>query len=688
MASASGESKSAAQRAAQLRDEISGHDHRYYVLNEPAIPDAEYDRLMKELRTIEEAHPSLVTPDSPTQRVAGAAAAEFAEARHAIPMLSLENGFSEEDLADFDRKVRERLARSESEKAGAIEYAAEPKLDGLAISVMYRDGEYFRAATRGDGVTGEDVTANVATIRSVPRKLRGKPPAVLEVRGEVFLPFAGFEKMNLDAAARGDKLYVNPRNAASGSLRQLDPRITASRPLDLFFYSLGVVEGGAVPDRQSGLAPWLNSFGLRTCPEAKKVQGVEGCLEYYRDIGARRAKLPYQIDGVVYKVDSRADQEKLGFVSRAPRWALAHKFPADEEMTLLEDVIFNVGRTGALTPAAKLKPVFVGGVTVSNATLHNMDEVARKGFMIGDTVIVRRAGDVIPEVARYVPEKRPPNARPIVMPTECPVCGSPVVRLEDQAVYKCTGGVLKCRAQRAEWLMHFAGRRAMDIEGLGEKLIEQLVNDGTVSSPADLYSLDAKSLAERERMGEKSAQNVVDAITKSKSTTLPRLLFALGIPQVGESTALALAHQFGSLEKLEAASAVEVEETPDVGPIVSRSVFEFFQSDLAKSVVERLKASGVTYEPIRVEERASLPLGGLTFVITGTLAGLQRDAAEDALRELGAKVSGSVSKKTSFLVVGADAGSKLAKAQSLGVRILDETALEQILKTKQPPGPG
>src|SRR6187399_2686639 len=653
MVATSGDNKTAAQRAAQLRDEINGHDHRYYVLNEPAIPDAEYDRLIKELRELEAAHPSLVTADSPTQRVSGVAASEFGEVKHAIPMLSLENGFTDEDLADFDRKVRERLGRSESERAGPVEYAAEPKLDGLAISVMYRDGELFRAATRGDGVTGEDVTANVATIRSVPRRLRGKPPAVLEVRGEVFLPFAGFEKMNRDAAERGDKLYVNPRNAASGSLRQLDPRITAQRPLDLNFYELGVVEGGAVPERHSELSP--------------------------------RLKLPYQIDGVVYKVDRRADQEKLGFVSRAPRWALAHKFPADEEMTIMEDVIFNVGRTGALTPAAKLRPVFVGGVTVSNATLHNMDEVQRKGFMIGDTVVVRRAGDVIPEVVRYLPDRRPEDAREIRMPEKCPVCQSPVVRLEDQAVYKCSGGVLTCRAQRAEWLMHFAGRRAMDIEGLGEKLIEQLVGDGTVSSPADLYSLDAKSLAERERMGEKSAQNVVDAITKSKSTTLPRLLFALGIPQVGESTALALAQQFGSVEKLEVASAAEIEATPDVGPIVSRSVFEFFQSSLAKSVVERLKASGVTYEPIKVEERASLPLAGLTIVITGTLAGLQRDVAEDALRELGAKVSGSVSKKTSFLVVGADAGSKLAKAQSLGVTILDEAALEQILKTKQPP---
>jgi DNA ligase (NAD+) len=671
--------KAPAGRVAQLREEINGHDYRYYVLDEPAVPDAEYDRLMKELREIEAAHPELVTADSPTQRVSGAAAAQFGEVKHAVPMLSLENGFSEEDLADFDRKVRDRLG-----VPGPIDYAAEPKLDGLAISVIYRDGEFHRAATRGDGLMGEDVSGNVATIRSVPRRLRGKPPAVLEVRGEVFLPFAGFAKMNADAAARGEKAYVNPRNAAAGSLRQLDSRITAQRPLDLYFYSLGVVEGGSVPERQSELAAQLNEWGLRTCPEAKRVAGIAGCLEYYRDIGSRRAKLPYQIDGVVYKVDSRRDQEKLGFVSRAPRWALAHKFPADEELTVLEGVIFNVGRTGALTPAAKLKPVFVGGVTVSNATLHNMDEVARKGFMIGDTVVVRRAGDVIPEVARYLPDRRPENARPIVMPAECPVCGSPVVREEDQAVYKCTGGVLKCPAQRSQWLMHFAGRRAMDIEGLGEKLIEQLVNDGSVSTPADLYDLEAKALAERERMGEKSAQNVVDAIAKSRKSTLPRFLFALGIPQVGESTALALAHQFGTVEKLEQASAAEIEETPDVGPVVSRAVFEFFQSELARSVVERLKRH-ITYDPIKVEERASLPLAGLTVVVTGTLAGLQRDAAEDALRELGAKVSGSVSKKTSFLVVGADAGSKLAKAQSLGVPILDEAALVRVLQTKQAP---
>jgi DNA ligase (NAD+) len=672
----------AAQRAKRLRDEIDGHDYRYYVLNEPSVPDAEYDRLMKELRDIEAAHPELITPDSPTQRVSGSASSEFAEVRHIIPMLSLNNGFTDEDLADFDRKVRERLKDD-----GPIDYSATPKLDGLAISVLYRDGMFERAATRGDGVTGEDVTANVATIRSVPRRLRGKPPAVLEIRGEVFLPYAGFEKMNRDAAARGEKTYVNPRNAASGSLRQLDPRITAQRPLDLHFYELGVVEGGSVPERHSQLAAWLNAFGLRTGREGRRVRGIDGCLEYYREIGARRAKLEYQIDGVVYKVDRRSDQERLGFVSRAPRWALAHKFPADEELTTLEGVIFNVGRTGALTPAAKLKPVFVGGVTVSNATLHNMDEVARKGFMIGDTVVVRRAGDVIPEVARYLPDKRPAGARPIVMPSECPVCGSPVVREEDQAVYKCTGGVLKCAAQRAQWIMHFAGRRALDIEGLGEKLIEQLVEDGSVSSPADLYALEAKVLAERERMGEKSAKNVVDAIETSKETTLPRFLFALGIPQVGESTARALAEHFGNLDDLMKATAAEIEETPDVGPIVSGEVAKFFADPRAQDVIQRLRAAGVRWKDIDVQRAAALPLAGLTFVITGTLEGLQREAAEEALRELGAKVSGSVSKKTSYLVVGADAGSKLAKAQQLGVPILDEAALDTIIKTKQPPQP-
>ncbi len=688
-------SRNPAARIAQLREELTQHDYRYYVLDEPAVPDAEYDRLMNELKELESAHPDLVTPDSPTQRVAGMAAAEFAEARHTIPMLSIDNGFTEDDVRTFDRRVRERLG-----VPGPIEYTAEPKFDGLAISVLYRDGMLARAATRGDGVTGEDVTANVRTIRGVPTRLRGKPPAVLEVRGEVFLPFAGFEKMNREAAARGEKTYVNPRNAASGSLRQLDPRITATRPLDLFFYAVGVVEGGAIPGRNSELAVQLREWGLRTSGELKLVVGVEGCLEYYRDIGARRAKLPFQIDGVVYKVDNRADQEKLGFVSRAPRWALAHKFPADEELTILEGVIFNVGRTGALTPAAKLKPIFVGGVTVSNATLHNMDEVERKGFMIGDTVVVRRAGDVIPEVVRYLPDRRPADAQPIVMPSSYPVCGSPVVREQDQAVYKCTGGHLKCKAQRAEWILHFAGRRAMDVEGLGERLVEQLVDDERLRTPADLYTLTEAELGAlkfvaanveegkptERRFGEKNAANLFKAIQKSRKTTLPRLLFGLGIPQVGESTARALAQQFGDLAPLLQADAATIEETPDVGPVVSAEIAKFFADPGYRAVVDKL-VNELTWDPIPVVKAEGLPLAGLTFVITGTLAGMQREAAEDALRLLGAKVSGSVSKKTSFLVVGADAGSKLAKAQTLGVRILDEAALQKILETKRPPDP-
>jgi len=685
MAGHTNDAKSAAERAAALREEITQHNYHYYVRNEPAVPDSEYDRLLNELREIESSHPEIITPESPTLRVAGAVGAAFGEVKHAIPMLSLENGFSEEDLFDFDRKVSERLDRS-----GSIEYAAEPKLDGLAVSVLYKNGEYARAATRGDGITGEDVTANVRTIRSLPLRLRGVPPEVLEVRGEVFLPFFGFAKLNRDAAARNEKLYVNPRNAASGSLRQLDPRITATRPLDLFFYSLGVVEGGSVPERQSELATWLNSFGLRTCPEARKVVGVEGCLEYYRDIGARRAKLPYQIDGVVYKVDRRTDQEWLGFVSRAPRWALAHKFPADEEMTVLEDVIFNVGRTGALTPAAKLKPVFVGGVTVSNATLHNMDEVERKGFKIGDTVVVRRAGDVIPEVARFVPELRPPNARPIELPKTCPVCGSPVIKPEGEAVARCSGGVFKCAAQRGQWLIHFASRRAMDIDGLGDKLVEQLVDKRLVQTPGDLYLLSKDQLTDLDRMGDKSAENLVEALDRSRrNATLPRLLFAIGIPQVGEATARGLAERFGSLDALKAASLVEIERTPDVGPVVAAEVTRFFASDLAEEVFKKLEKAKVRPPNIEVRKFDDAPLDGLTFVITGTLQAHKRNEAEDALRALGAKVSSSVSSNTSFLIAGAEAGSKLAKAQTLkNVRILDESALEQILKTKQPPALG
>jgi DNA ligase (NAD+) len=669
----------AEQRATELRAQIAAHDYRYYVLSDPAVPDAEYDRLMRELRALEAEHPELVSPDSPTQRVSGAVAAEFGTVQHAVPMLSLENAFADEDIFNFDRRARERLGIETP-----IEYSAEPKLDGLAISVLYIDGIYQRAATRGDGITGEDVSANVRTIRSVPARLRGKPPKVLEVRGEVFMPYEGFRQVNREAEARGDKLYVNPRNLAAGSLRQLDPKVTAARPLDLFFYAVGQVEGDGIPRLHTDMGAQLREWGLRTCPEAKLVAGAEGCLEYYRAIGAARPKLPYQIDGVVYKVNDRAQQEALGFVSRAPRWAVAHKFPADEELTTVQDVEFQVGRTGALTPVARLAPVFVGGVTVSNATLHNMDEVLRKDVRIGDTVVVRRAGDVIPEVARVLLDRRPSDAREIELPRVCPVCGSPVARVEDEAVARCTGGRTVCAAQRKEWLKHFAGRRAMDIEGLGDKLIEQLVDRGDVHTPADLYSLEAPGLATLERMGERSAAKVVTAIDVSRKTTLPRVLFALGISEVGESTALALAEQFGSIEALMSASEAEIQQTPDVGPVVARELVQFFATPANRELVSVLRARGVSW-PDMPRRAADLSLAGLTFVLTGTLANTKRDVAEDALRSLGAKVSGSVSKKTSYVVAGADAGSKLAKAQELGVAVLDESALAQILETKRPP---
>ncbi len=669
----------AARRAQDLREQIAQHDYLYYVQNEPAVPDAEYDRLMRELRALEAQYPELVSADSPTQRVSGAPASEFGTVQHAVPMLSLENAFTDDDVENFDRRARERLGIE-----GPLEYSAEPKLDGLAVSVVYVDGVFQRAATRGDGVTGEDVTANVRTIRSVPGRLRGNTPRVLEVRGEVFMPYEGFRQVNREAEARGDKLYVNPRNLAAGSLRQLDPKVTASRPLDLFFYATGQVEGGALPSRHTDLLAQLREWGLRTCGETRRVTGAAGCLQYYREIGAARAKLPYQIDGVVYKVDDRAQQEALGFVSRAPRWAVAHKFPADEELTTVQDVEFQVGRTGALTPVARLAPVFVGGVTVSNATLHNMDEVARKDVRIGDTVVVRRAGDVIPEVARVLLERRPADARVIVLPAQCPVCGSAVARVEGEAVARCTGGRVVCAAQRKEWIKHFAGRRAMDIEGLGDKLIEQLVDRGQIASPADLYRLDAATLAALDRMGDKSAAKVLAAIDTSRKTTLPRVLFALGIPDVGESTALALAEQFGSLDALMSARAEQIEQTPDVGPVVAGEVAKFFADPANRELVAALREGGVVWPDL--QRRASdLPLTGLTFVLTGTLSTLKRDAAEEALRALGAKTSGSVSKKTHFVVAGADAGSKLEKANALGVRVLDEAALQQILETKRPP---
>jgi DNA ligase (NAD+) len=663
------------KRADELRRQLAALNHRYYVLDDPEVPDAEYDRLLRELIALEAKHPEIVTPDSPTQRVSGTPAAQFGAVAHRVPMLSLRNAFSAEEVADFDRRARERLGAT-----AEIDYMAEPKLDGLAVTLTYEDGRLARAATRGDGATGEDVTANVRTIRSVPLVLQGRAPPLFEARGEVFMPLAGFAAMNDSARARGEKLFVNPRNAAAGALRQLDPQVSAKRPLEAIFYGAGSIEGAPMPARQSELLQLLRRLGLRTSSEAALVHGLAGCLDYYRKLAARRALLAYQIDGVVYKVDRRADQEQLGFVSREPRWALAHKFPAEEELTQVQNVEFQVGRTGTLTPVARLTPVFVGGATVSNVTLHNMDEIERNDIRIGDTVVVRRAGDVIPEVVRVVIERRPQKGtRPIKLPARCPVCGSPVVRVPGEAAARCTGG-FTCRAQRQEALRHFASRRALDIEGLGDKLIEQLVEAGLVNSPDELYSLTAQSLAGLERMGEKSAANLLEALTRSQATTLPRFLFALGIRDVGEATALALARHFGSLENLMAADAAAIQEVPDVGPVVAASVALFFAAPEHRKVIERLRAHGVHWADIERTPAAAAPLAGKTFVVTGTLASMSREQAQERLRELGARVSSSVSAKTSYLVHGADPGSKLAKATALGVELLDEPAFLALLR--------
>jgi DNA ligase (NAD+) len=667
------------RRVAELRRAIEHHNYRYYILDDPEIPDAEWDRLLQELQTLEAAHPELVTADSPTQRVGATPTDEFAEVRHRVPMLSLDNAFSAEDLLAFDRRVRERLGGDLP-----IDYSAEPKLDGLAISVTWENGVFVRAATRGDGAVGEDVTANVRTIRSLPLRLHGSAPALLEARGEVFMPLAGFEKLNTLAAGRGEKLFVNPRNAAAGSLRQLDPRVTAQRPLEVFFYGAGAVEGMVLPDSHTSTLQLLRGLGLRVCAETRRVRGVEGCLEYYAAMAGRRAALPYQIDGVVFKVDDVAAQRTLGFVARAPRWAIAHKFPAEEALTVLRDVEFQVGRTGALTPVARLEPVFVGGVTVSNATLHNMDEISRKDVHIGDTVVVRRAGDVIPEVARVVLERRPPGARGVQLPACCPVCASPVERDADAAVARCTGGY-RCRAQRKERLRHFASRRAMDIEGVGEKLVEQLVDAGLVESPADLYGLSSATLAALDRMGPKSADNVIAAIERSKTTTLARFLFALGIPDVGEATASALALHFGALDPLLEADAAAVQQVSDVGPIIAAHVVDFFGDAANREVVARLRAAGIHWPDAARPPAVEQTLAGMTFVLTGTLESMSREEAEAALRALGAKASGSVSKKTDYLVAGRDAGSKLRKAQELGVPVLDEEGLARVLRERRPP---
>ncbi len=666
-------SETVANQARRLREQLSDWSYRYYVLDEPAVPDAEYDRVFRALQQLEQRHPELISADSPTQRVGDRPLAGFSEVVHEVPMLSLDNAFSDDELIAFDRRVRERLGQDDP-----IVYVAEPKLDGLAVSLLYQQGELVRAATRGDGATGEDITANIRTLRSVPLRLRGKVPALLEVRGEVIMPHDGFEALNARQSDAGQKLFANPRNAAAGSLRQLDSRITARRPLEFYGYSIARIEGEALPASHMDGLEHLRDLGLRVNALVRRCEGVEALLAFYREVMEARQALGYDIDGVVYKVDDLARQQQLGFVSRAPRWAIAHKFPAQEELTTLRDVEWQVGRTGALTPVARLEPVFVGGVTVSNATLHNADEIERLGLHIGDTVIVLRAGDVIPKVSAVLPERRPADARPIVIPSVCPVCGSEVFRAEGEAVTRCTGGLI-CAAQQKEAVRHFASRRAMDIEGLGERLVEVLVDEKLIGNVADLYHLKAEQVASLERMGEKSAANLVDAIEHSKQIALPRFLFALGIREVGEATALALANHFGSLQEIMLADEAAFLQVADVGPVVASHLTHFFAEPHNQEVIARLLEAGVSPSESEPQKPETLPLHGQTWVLTGTLEQLTRDEAKAALQQLGAKVAGSVSAKTSMVIAGEAAGSKLDKAQSLGIAIENETFLLKVL---------
>ncbi|EDY86010.1 DNA ligase, NAD-dependent [gamma proteobacterium HTCC5015] len=664
------------QHIDSLREQLHQHAHAYYVLDEPSIPDAEYDRLFRELQSLEAQYPESHSDDSPTQRVGAAPLDAFVSVEHEVPMLSLGNVFSDDELVAFDQRLRERL-----DYPSELEYAAEPKLDGLAISLLYEDGVLVRGATRGDGSVGEDVTQNIKTIHSIPLRLpkRGDWPKRLEVRGEVYMPKAGFEAMNAKAREQGDKVFANPRNAAAGSLRQLDSRIAASRPLDMYCYSVGVFEG-ELPATHSETLAMLGRWGFRICPESAVVTGASGCAEYYQQIGRARDTLPYEIDGVVYKVNSLKLQGDLGFVARAPRWATAHKFPPSEELTVLQDVEFQVGRTGALTPVARLEPVNVAGVVVSNATLHNMDEVKRKDVRIGDTVIVRRAGDVIPEVVKSVLERRPKEAPAIVMPSHCPVCGSDVIRPEGEAVARCSGG-LYCSAQRREAIKHFASRKALDIDGVGDKLIDQLVDGELIDHVDDLFHLTVEQLASLERMGEKSATKAIEALENAKRTTLPKFLFALGIREVGEVTARNLAMHFGDLEPIMQASEDDLLAVADVGPIVAAHVKSFFEQPHNIEVIDKLLEAGFVWEPIEVAEQKEAVLDGHTYVLTGTFTAMKRDEAKQQLLALGAKVSGSVSKKTTAVFAGDSPGSKVDKAAELEVPVKTEEDLLELLKT-------
>ena len=666
------------RRVERLRAEIEHHNYRYHVLDDPEITDAEYDRMMVELRDLEQHYPGLVVPESPTQRVGGKPVSEFAEVRHQQPMLSLDNAFSREEVEAFDRRVRERLGAD-----AEIAYACEPKMDGLAVSLTYRDGILTQGATRGDGTTGEDVTHNIRTIESVPLRLSSKGwPQLLEARGEVFMTIAGFEEMNRRAAEKGEKVFVNPRNAAAGSLRQLDPRLAASRPLEIYFYGTGRADGKNLPDLHSEVLRVLRGWGLRTSPEARVARGINGLLRYYEDIGKKRGSLRYQIDGVVYKVNSLDQQRKLGFVARAPRWAIAHKYPAEEEVTRVRDIEWQVGRTGALTPVARLEPVFVGGVTVSNATLHNIDELQRKDVRVGDAVIIRRAGDVIPEVVRVIREKRPSKSSPVRLPGKCPVCGSEVERVEGEAIARCTGALI-CAAQLKESLRHFASRRALDIEGLGSKLIDQLVDKELVRNPADLYQLTAAQLTDLERMGERSAENLVAALKHSSETTLARFLYALGIRDVGEATAASLARHYGTLESLRRSAVEAIQEVPDVGPVTAAHINSFFAEPRNSKVIDLLIRRGVHWPEQTDTRSGNGPLQGSTFVLTGKLSTMSRDEAGDLIRGLGGKVAGSVSSNTDYVVVGDESGSKLRKATELGVKLIEEGEFLKLIGRKR-----
>jgi DNA ligase (NAD+) len=665
-------------RAAELRRAINRHNHRYYVLDAPEVPDAEYDRLFRELQDIESVHPELVIEDSPTRRVGAPPGGQFASVVHSVPMLSLGNAFAENEIVSFDRRVSEALVSAD----GAVdtEYAAELKFDGLAINLRYEDGLLVEAATRGDGATGENVTANIRTVQAIPLRLHtDNPPAVVDIRGEVLMFKADFARINAEQREAGAKEFANPRNAAAGSLRQLDSRITARRTLRFFAYGIGSLQGASMPVSHAALLDWYLELGVAVSPERQVVSGVNGLLAFFKAIAVRRAQLPYDIDGVVYKVNLTAQQQKLGYVSRAPRFAIAHKFPAEEAMTRVLDIEVQVGRTGAITPVARLAAVTVGGVSVTNATLHNEDEVRRKDIRIGDMVIVRRAGDVIPEVVSFMPELREGHVQEFVMPSLCPVCDSPIVRLDDEAVARCSGGWVKCKAQRKGGLLHFVSRKAMDIEGLGDQLIEQLVDRNVVSTAADLYRLGFAGLSQLDRMAEKSAQNILKALEKSKSTTLARFIYALGIRHVGESTAKELARHFGHLDYLSAATDTDLLEVSDVGPVVAQSILSFFADPLNRELVAQLRALGIIW-PEASPATILSSLSGKTFVLTGTFPTLTRDEATAKIEAAGGKVSSSVSKKTSYLVAGSDAGSKLSKARELSIPVVDEDQLQQLLE--------